>query len=73
MARNIVIDSMKLSPDSPSGDEIILRQISGQLYINDHLIITAENINSTSQIENMQSGISGIQVDISNLQANQSE
>lgn len=73
MARNIVIDSMKLSPDSLSGSEIVLRQISGQLYINDHLIITTDNIGSISNIENIQSEISGMQTDISNLQSNQSE
>lgn len=73
MARNIVIDSIKLSPDSPADNEIVLKQISGQLYINNHLIITSENIGATSNIEDMQSQISGVQVDILNLQANQGE
>lgn len=56
-----------LTTSNESNKNIILQEISGQLYINDHLVITSENIGSLSNITTIESDVTTLQTDLTTL------
>lgn len=58
-----------LTTSNESEKNITLQEISGQLYINDHLVITSENIGLLSDITTIESDITTLDASVSTLQS----
>lgn len=56
-----------LTTSNESEKNITLQEISGQLYINDHLVITSENIGLLSDITTIESDVTTLQTDLTTL------
>ena len=56
-----------LTTSNQSEKNITLQEISGQLYINDHLVITSENIGLLSDITTIESDVTTLQTDLTTL------
>jgi uncharacterized protein YaiE (UPF0345 family) len=56
-----------LTTSNESEKNITLQEISGQLYINDHLVITSANIGSLSNITVIESDVTTLQTDLTTL------
>jgi len=56
-----------LTTSNESEKNITLQEISGQLYINDHLVITSENIASLSNITVIESDVTTLKTDVTTL------
>lgn len=57
-----------LTTSNTAENNITLQEISGQLYINDHLVITSANIGSLSDITTIESDVTTLQSDVTTLQ-----
>lgn len=57
-----------LTTSNNAENNILLQEISGQLYINNHLVVTADNIASLTTVTNIESDVSTLQTDTSSLQ-----
>jgi hypothetical protein len=57
-----------LTTSNTAGNNITLQEISGQLYINDHLVITSANIGSLSDITTIESDVTTLKTDVITLQ-----
>jgi hypothetical protein len=62
-------NKIKLTTSNNSDYDIMLQEISGQLYINDHLVITSANIGSLSNITTIESDVTTLQTDVTTLQS----
>jgi len=58
-----------LTTSNNSEYNITLQEISGQLYINNHLVVTSANIGSLSNITTIESDVTTLQSDITTLQS----
>jgi len=63
-------NSIRLTTSNNSENNIILQEISGQLYINNHLVVTSNNIASLTTVTTIESDVSNLQTDVSSLQTN---
>ena len=59
-----------LTTSNTAENNILLQEISGQLYINNHLVVTSDNIASLTTVTNIESDVSTLQTDTSSLQTN---
>jgi len=57
-----------LTTSNTAENNITLQEISGQLYINDHLVITSANIGSLSDITTIESDVTTLKTDVITLQ-----
>ena len=57
-----------LTTSNTAENNILLQEISGQLYINNHLVVTADNIASLTTVTNIESDVSTLQTDTTSLQ-----
>jgi len=58
-----------LTTSNNSEYNITLQEISGQLYINNHLVVTSANIGSLSNITTIESDVTTLQSDVTTLQS----
>jgi hypothetical protein len=66
-------NKIKLTTSNNSEYDIMLQEISGQLYINNHLVITSANIGSLSNITTIESDVTTLQTDVTTLQSDVQE
>ena len=62
-------NTIKLTTSNNSEYDITLQEISGQLYINDHLVITSANIGSLSNITTIESDVTTLQSDVTTIES----
>ena len=58
-----------LTTSNTAENNILLQEISGQLYINNHLVVTSANIGSLSNITTIESDVTTLQSDVTTLQS----
>ena len=58
-----------LTTSNNSEYNITLQEISGQLYINNHLVVTSANIGSLSNITTIESDVTTLQSDVTTLES----
>ena len=68
MGRTTQANKIKLTTSNVEENDIILQEISGQLYVNNHLVLTSNNIGDSSNITSIESDITTLQSDVSTLQ-----
>ena len=73
MGRTVLINKLKLTTSNVEENNIVLQEISGQLYVNNHLVLTSNNIGESSNITSIESDITTLQSDVSTLQSESSE
>jgi hypothetical protein len=56
-----------LTTSNTEDNNILLQEISGQLYINDRLVLTEDNIASLTTVTDIESDVSTLQTDVSTL------
>lgn len=72
MGRTTQANKIKLTTSNVEENNIILQEISGQLYVNNHLVLTSNNIGDSSSITSIESDITTLQSDVSTLQGSSS-
>jgi prophage DNA circulation protein len=58
-----------LTTSNNSEYNITLQEISGQLYINNHLVVTSANIGSLSNITTIESDVTTLQSDVTTIES----
>ena len=58
-----------LTTSNTAENNILLQEISGQLYINNHLVVTSANIGSLSNITTIESDVTTLQSDVTTLES----
>ena len=62
-------NSIRLTTSNNSENNIILQEISGQLYINDHLVVTSNNIASLTKVTTIESNVTTLQSDVTTIES----
>ena len=73
MGRTTRANKIELTTSNVEEKNIILQEISGQLYVNNHLVLTSNNIGDSSNITSIESDITTLQSDVSTLQGSSGE
>ena len=58
-----------LTTSNTAENNILLQEISGQLYINNHLVVTSANIGSLSNITTLESDVTTLESDVTTLES----